>query len=202
MPDSFLKKLKLLSQSLGKNPLNHICYLETAYQKSFHNLNPDTIHLLKVDKRAETAFQRLRSYVVSLQGNARSGDAEGQDIFFVYLKRLEDTHLNVHDGSLYIATYVGPKRVLSRESKGGIGWHSGSVWPQRLGDSGTSWPRMLKAGHGHNSGSGIFTFSSSSWTGWMSIPGPEAYFSTAVQSGFPAFAFCPFRRQVYHAAAF
>ena len=96
MPDSFLKKLKLLSQSLGKNPLNHICYLETAYQKSFHNLNPDTIHLLKVDKRAETAFQRLRSYVVSLQGNARSGDAEGQDIFFVYLKRLEDTHLNVH----------------------------------------------------------------------------------------------------------
>ena len=95
MSDSVLNTLKNLSRSLGRDPLKHICFLESAYQKSFSRFTPDPTDIIQTDRRLENAFQRLRSYVLSLQGNAPSEMAERTVLFTSYLERVEAVHANV-----------------------------------------------------------------------------------------------------------
>mgnify|MGYP000871421329 CR=1 FL=1 len=95
MPDSFFNTLKVLFQSFREPPIKHICSLEAAYQKTLGPFNPDTLSVLHTRRRAERAYKRLRSYIVSLQRHAPAGATQGQRILRAYLERIDAIHGDV-----------------------------------------------------------------------------------------------------------
>ncbi len=96
MPDFAFNTLKNFFHSFRAGPLQHLSWLETAYQKTLSSPSSDTLSIMDTLWRAEKAFRYLHFYVVSLQRNASENSPEGRRVFQDYLDRIGAIHGNVY----------------------------------------------------------------------------------------------------------